>query len=988
MKRRELGVIMKTCVAAFTAAVALTAMPTQVNAAAKKTVTVTTQKSLEAALKDKQVTSIVIKTSKNKDLSIPTGKYTSKSVVMEAPKASLINKATLKGMTIKSAKIVTEKADNNKIKITDKGLRIIVSKGADNSKISIGTKDAKVTVVADGKVSSVTVNKKALVAVTGKTTKPVSVISNAPETGLILSAKSNVALKETTSVTVKKGADVGKITSYKNAIVDVVKGAKVNLFNSIGNKSSVKIDADGTVNKVALQKKASVTITGDTTKPVEVDNNAAGTVVNLAAKAIVNSSASASVNALRNAIIEYIEATKTLMLNLHGGSTVKEVKAIQDILLNLSKGSEVNNLTGSKNVDIKVAEGATLDSVKLVGKDVKANVNINGTFEKIQIDKKADVKIKGTTQTPVNVTSNAAGAVLGLSTAANLTLNENAKVNVGAGAKVGSLTVAKDVTVNVEPKATVEELVIKGTDVKIDVTANGTLGVLTIDAKADVSIKGITDKPVVVNANVESAKITTEVKTELKANANVDIILGAGAEGSKVVAGKDVNASVKNETKENVTVTDSTGKDNTVGSGSTGDTKPAPTPAPPVVYYPPTYANSVTINKSYVVFDKNIPSDVTKTEELKLTYFPSDTVSKTATWSSSKEEVAKVSSNGVVIAVGEGTAIITAEAAGGKKATCTVVVVGNNTVATVETESGVEAFYNKEVVSDSNEPLTESKALLAAVSAANEKSKAATVKIWNDVTLTETLTVGSNTTMEIQNGVTLTIENGTVNDEIVPTTVTVNGKLVIKENANLIIYNGCTLAISNDGTVVIGRNANITKQEGGTVEGENIIYDKERLNDLLVDAFNNVNSQEITTNDIQINDLDVRVAYAQSSLGEDYVGAVKSLLDSFLNAIYKEDTGVSGIKVVNKIVFEGKTYVWNNALEGNTSRWSTTTNDTTSLLIEDMLKYFNDNKDASGNIPNLKIKIGNLEVTLRCIVVLNNQDQNLPVGGNNDQAEL
>lgn len=576
MRRRDIGVIMKSCVAALSAAVVLTAMPTQVNAAAKKTMTVTTQKSLNAAMKDKKVTTITIKTNKNVSLSIPTGKYTSKSVVIEAPKASLINKATLKGMTIKSAKIVTEKADNNKIKITDKGLRIIVSKGADNSKISIGTKDAKVTVVADGKVSSVTVNKKALVAVTGKTTKPVSVISNAPETGLILSAKSNVALKETTSVTVKKGADVGKITSYKNAIVDVVKGAKVNLFNSIGNKSSVKIDADGTVNKVALQKKASVTITGDTTKPVEVDNNAAGTVVNLAAKAIVNSSASASVNALRNAIIEYIEATKTLMLNLQGGSTVKEVKAIQDILLNLSKGSEVNNLIGSKNVDIKVAEGATLDSVKLVGKDVKANVNVDGKIENLLIEKKADVKIKGTTQTPVNVTSNAAGAVLGLSTAANLTLNENAKVNVAAGAKVGSLTVAKDVTLNVAPKATVEELVVKGSDAKIDVTANGTLGSLTIDAKADVLIKGITDKPVVVNANVESAKIKTEVKTEVNANANVDITLGAGAEGSKVVAGKDVNASVKNETKENVTVTDSTGKDTTVGSGSTGDTKPAP----------------------------------------------------------------------------------------------------------------------------------------------------------------------------------------------------------------------------------------------------------------------------------------------------------------------------------------------------------------------------------------------------------------------------
>ena len=186
MRRRDVGVIMKSCVAALSAAVVLTAMPAQVNAAPTKSVTVSTQKSLNAALKNSKVGTITIKTSKDIKISIPKGKFTSKSVVMNASKASLTNNGTLKGMTIKSAKIVTEKADNNKINITDKGLRLIVAKGADNSKVSIGTKDAKVTVVADGKVASVTVNKKALGAVTGTTTKPVQVTSKVDGTGLIL----------------------------------------------------------------------------------------------------------------------------------------------------------------------------------------------------------------------------------------------------------------------------------------------------------------------------------------------------------------------------------------------------------------------------------------------------------------------------------------------------------------------------------------------------------------------------------------------------------------------------------------------------------------------------------------------------------------------------------------------------------------------------------------------------------------------------------
>lgn len=77
MRRKDVGVIMKSCVAALSTAVVLTAMPAQVNAAPTKSVTVSTQKSLNAALKNSKVGTITIKTSKNVSLSIPNGKYTS-----------------------------------------------------------------------------------------------------------------------------------------------------------------------------------------------------------------------------------------------------------------------------------------------------------------------------------------------------------------------------------------------------------------------------------------------------------------------------------------------------------------------------------------------------------------------------------------------------------------------------------------------------------------------------------------------------------------------------------------------------------------------------------------------------------------------------------------------------------------------------------------------------------------------------------------------
>ncbi len=62
-----------------------------------------------------------------------------------------------------------------------------------------------------------------------------------------------------------------------------------------------------------------------------------------------------------------------------------------------------------------------------------------------------------------------------------------------------------------------------------------------------------------------------------------------------------------------------------------------------------------------------------KTLTLKATVLPADATDATVTWTSSKTDVATVDSDGVVTAVAEGTAIITAKA-GEKSATCTVTV--------------------------------------------------------------------------------------------------------------------------------------------------------------------------------------------------------------------------------------------------------------------------------------------------------------------------
>lgn len=71
------------------------------------------------------------------------------------------------------------------------------------------------------------------------------------------------------------------------------------------------------------------------------------------------------------------------------------------------------------------------------------------------------------------------------------------------------------------------------------------------------------------------------------------------------------------------------------------------------------------------------------TADLSATLSPTNATNKTVTWTSSNKNVATVSSNGKIKALKEGTTTITAQASNGKKATCSVTVIGQmkNTTA-------------------------------------------------------------------------------------------------------------------------------------------------------------------------------------------------------------------------------------------------------------------------------------------------------------------
>lgn len=86
-----------------------------------------------------------------------------------------------------------------------------------------------------------------------------------------------------------------------------------------------------------------------------------------------------------------------------------------------------------------------------------------------------------------------------------------------------------------------------------------------------------------------------------------------------------------------------------------------------------TAVTSVKLNRSALSLE------VGETGKLSATVLPASAANKSITWSSSKTDVATVSSNGTVTAKKAGTAVITATATNGKSASCTVTVTGGTT---------------------------------------------------------------------------------------------------------------------------------------------------------------------------------------------------------------------------------------------------------------------------------------------------------------------
>ena len=313
MRKRNARLIAGLMAVALVASTVVT-QPSVASAAPTKTVTVKTQKQLNAALKDKTVTEVVIKTDKNVTLKIEDRKYSKISLTVSSPKATINNYGDFKKITVNDGKTFTDRGDGNNILVKDKNsLKLVAGKQSSDTDITVSkySKNGKLTIVNNGDVDTINIKAANTVVVRGnaKKTQP-TITVNAANVGLTTAMNANVVLNKAASLTVANGAELGSLKVNANADITVAEGASVAKVTIAKNASEVNLVADGSVGNVILDSKATLSVSGDTKKAVAITNNAEGASINSSVKTDVTLNADASVSLGKGAEGSSVKAGK------------------------------------------------------------------------------------------------------------------------------------------------------------------------------------------------------------------------------------------------------------------------------------------------------------------------------------------------------------------------------------------------------------------------------------------------------------------------------------------------------------------------------------------------------------------------------------------------------------------------------------------------------------------------------------------------------
>lgn len=225
-------------------------------------------------------------------------------------------------------------------------------------------------------------------------------------------------------------------------------------------------------------------------------------------------------------------------------TTKKVVTQVQ--LDSALKNKKITDLTiaPKSNIDLTIPTG-DYSKVNLVVDAPNADITNNGVFKTIKIK-----NIKANTWY-----ENAKGNRIGV-------YAKDSRIVIGKESSVDAMSfMTKGATATVQVEGVIKELKVKKEN-SISVTANGTVGKISVDAPSNIKLDGTTKEgiKVEIEKEAEGAKLDSAVKVSVETSAKVNLILQKGSEGSDVkVTKEDIEVKVENHSEEKVIVTTPSG---------------------------------------------------------------------------------------------------------------------------------------------------------------------------------------------------------------------------------------------------------------------------------------------------------------------------------------------------------------------------------------------------------------------------------------------
>ncbi|WP_281532486.1 Ig-like domain-containing protein [Anaerocolumna aminovalerica] len=217
---------------------------------------VSNQKELDALL-GSGAELITLKTDEETVFTIPEGNYSKQTLVVDAPKADIVNKGVFKAVEIKNIKSETwtEQAVGNVLVVSAAKVRIIINKEASSS-VKVKSDSSKLTLVNNGTVKELTVDAKAEVTISGTSKDAIPVNANAADavitTSIPLTVKSNEKVKlvilpgaEKTTVTVEDEKFIPTIIGNVTIVITIEKGDNIETKQVVGTPDTTQPSTGG-----------------------------------------------------------------------------------------------------------------------------------------------------------------------------------------------------------------------------------------------------------------------------------------------------------------------------------------------------------------------------------------------------------------------------------------------------------------------------------------------------------------------------------------------------------------------------------------------------------------------------------------------------------------------------------------------------------------------------------------------------------------------